>query len=111
MYFASYEDSIHLAIDTGIQDKIVTGDFNYNMLIPSLSSKIRNLCLQFSLTQTINERTHYTDKPPPLLDIKLTSYNAHLMINGVNDPFLCQESRSLCLIYDIINFSKPKSKS
>ena len=30
-YFSSIEDSIHLAIDTGIQDIIVTGDFNFNM--------------------------------------------------------------------------------
>ena len=33
LYFSSIEDLIHLAVDTGIQDIIVTGDFNYNMLI------------------------------------------------------------------------------
>ena len=30
-YFTSIEDSIHLAVDTGIQDIVVTGDFNFNM--------------------------------------------------------------------------------
>ena len=49
VYFASIEDSIHLAIDTGIQDIIETGDFNFDMLSPKLSGKIRNLCPQFSL--------------------------------------------------------------
>ena len=32
LYFSSFKDSIHLAVDTGIQDIFVTGDFNYNML-------------------------------------------------------------------------------
>ena len=31
-YFSSVEDSIHLAIDTGFQDILITGDFNFNML-------------------------------------------------------------------------------
>ena len=36
-YFSAMEDSISLAIDSGISDIIVTGDFNYNMLNPLLS--------------------------------------------------------------------------
>ena len=31
-YLSTIEDSIHLAVDTGISDIIITGDFNYNML-------------------------------------------------------------------------------
>ena len=33
-YFSSIEDSIFLAIDTGIKDVIITGDFNCNMFNP-----------------------------------------------------------------------------
>ena len=58
VYFASIEDSIHIAIDTGIQEIIVTGDFNFDMYSRNLSGEIRNFCLQFSLTQTINEPIH-----------------------------------------------------
>ena len=32
IYHSAVEDSIHLAVDTGIKDIVVTGDFNYNML-------------------------------------------------------------------------------
>ena len=59
-YLSSIDDSVHLAIDTGIQEIIVTGDFNCNMLNAQLSVKIRDLCEQFSLEQVINEPTHYT---------------------------------------------------
>ena len=113
VYFASTEDLIHLAIDTGIQEIIVTGDFNFHMLSPNLSGKIRNLCLQFSLTQTINEPTHYTENSSSLLDLihVLTSNNTHIIFNGVGDPFLNQELRFHCPVYGILNFSKPKSKS
>ena len=111
MYLASFEDSIHLAIDTGIQDIIVTGDFNFDMLSPNLSVKIRNFCLQFSLTQTIKEPTHYTENSSSLLDLILTSNNTHLIFSGVGDPFLNQELRFHCPVYCILNFSKPKSKS
>ena len=60
-YLSSIEDSVHLAIDTGIQEIIVTGDFNCNMLNAQLSVKIRDLCEQFSLEQVKNEPTHYTE--------------------------------------------------
>ena len=69
----SIEDSIHLTIDTGIQDIMVAGDFNFNMLCQNPSGKIRNLCLQFSLTNTINGPTHYNENSSSLLDLILTS--------------------------------------
>ena len=31
-YYTSIEDSLHLARDTGINDVIITGDFNFNLL-------------------------------------------------------------------------------
>ena len=32
IYFSTVEDSFHLAVDTGMKDIIITGDFNFNML-------------------------------------------------------------------------------
>ena len=40
-YFSSVEDSIHLATDTGFQDILVTGDFNFNMINIQSSYKIK----------------------------------------------------------------------
>ena len=110
-YLSSIEDSVHLAIDTGIQEIIVTGDFNCNMLNTQLSVKIRDLCEQFSLEQVINEPTHYTEHSSSLLDVILTSNKDHLILSGVGDPFLTQDVRYHCPVYGILNFSKPKCKS
>lgn len=110
-YFTSIEDSVHLAVDTGIQDIVVTGDFNFNMLSAQLSAKIKNLCEEFSLTQTINQPTHFTEHSSSLLDIILTSNDNHLIFSGVGDPFLSQDLRYHCPVFGILNFSKPRGKS
>ena len=48
-YYSLLEDSIHLAVDTGTDDIIITGDFNSNMLNSQYPRKINSLCQQFSL--------------------------------------------------------------
>ena len=50
-YYASIEDSLFLAVDTGINDIIVAGDFNFNMLSHISSRKIKTKFEQFSLYQ------------------------------------------------------------
>ena len=110
-YFNSIEDSIHLAVDTGIHDILITGDFNFNMLSLQSSSKITSLCEQFDLKQTIDEPTHFTEYSSTLLDIVLTSDADHLIFSGVGDPFLTQTVRYHCPTYGIFNFNKPKRKS
>ena len=53
-YYSSLEDSIHIAIDTGIDDIIITGDVNFYMLNSQYARKINSLCQQFSLFQSIS---------------------------------------------------------
>ena len=105
------DDSLYLAIDSGINDIIITGDFNFNILHPQSSRKILTFCTQFALFQAINEPTHFTDTSSSLLDILLISNNSHLIVIGVGDPFLNQEHWYHCPIFGIYNFFKPKSKS
>lgn len=81
------------------------------MLNVQSSTKIKDLCEQQSLKQTIDEPTHFTDHSSSLLDIILTNNIDHLIFSGVGDPFLTQEIRYHCPIYGIFNFSKPKNKS
>ena len=71
LYFSSIEDTIHLAVDTSIQDIIVTDELNYNMLNSQTSSKIKSICEQFSFTQTINAPTHSQNIHPLLLILYL----------------------------------------
>ena len=48
-YYSNIEDSLALALDTGITDIIVTGDFNLNVLTSPSARKLISLCQQFSL--------------------------------------------------------------
>ena len=111
IYYSGIEDSIHLAIDSGITDIIITGDFNFNMLNNQTSRKINTFCEQFSLFQCINEPTHFTENSSTLLDILLVTNKDHLILCGVGDPFLHQEQRYHCPIYGVFNFRKPKVKA
>ena len=110
-YLISIEDSISLAVDTGIADIIITGVFNFNYLDLQSRRKIDSLCTQFSLFQTINQPTHFTEYSSSLIDIILVSNKDNLILSGVGDPFLNQQMRYHCPIFGILKFSKPKSKS
>ena len=110
-YFSSIEDSISLAMDTQIDNIIVTGDFNLDTLSYNTCRKVSGLCDLFSLYQTITEPTHYTENSSSLIDIILTSDKNNLIYSGVADPFLQQEIRYHCPIYGIFKYTKPTRKS
>ena len=110
-YLSSIEDSLGLAIDTGIADIIVTGDFNLNMLNPNSARKVETLCTQFSFFQTIDQPTHFTENSSSLIDILLVTNKNHLLSSGVSDPFLDQPVRYHCPIFGIFKFSKHRCKS
>ena len=73
----------------------MTGDLNYNRQSGQLSVKIKNLCEEFSLTQIINQPTHYTEHSSSILDVIFTADDNHL--SGVADPFLTQDIRHLAV--------------
>ena len=73
IYHSTVEDSIHLAVDTGIKDIVVTGDFNYNMLCDTTKRKISGICQQFSLVQCTNEPKHFTETSCSLINLVLVS--------------------------------------
>ncbi|MCG7876873.1 MAG: endonuclease/exonuclease/phosphatase family protein [Candidatus Thiodiazotropha endolucinida] len=111
VHYSAIEDSIHLAVDTGIKDIIITGDFNYNMLSQQSSRKINAFCEQFSLCQMINEPTHFTETSSSLIDLVLVNDKRHVLSCGVGEPFVQQDLRYHCPIFGVLNFSKPKRKS
>ena len=45
-YLSTIENSIHLAVDTGIRDIILTGDFNFDMQRNILPKKNCDFCLE-----------------------------------------------------------------
>ncbi len=104
------EDSIHLAVDTGIKDIIITGDFNYNILLPPTSQKVDNISLQYNLHQIINDYTHFTETSSSIIDLMFVSDKNTIVASGVADPFLNQEQRYHCPIFALFKFKKPKIK-
>ncbi|MES9994044.1 MAG: reverse transcriptase family protein [Candidatus Thiodiazotropha sp.] len=110
-YYSNMEDSLALAIDTRIDDIIVTGDFNLNVLNPQSARKIDSFCQQFSLYQSVDQPTHFTENSYSLIDIILVNNKNNLILSGVGDPFLNQEIRFHCPVFGIYKFSKPKFKS
>ena len=86
--YSTIEDSVHLAVDTGISDIIVTGDFNLNMPNPQTARKISSFCDQFSLHQMIKDPTHFTENSSSLIDLVLQRNENHVIHCGVGDPFL-----------------------
>ena len=102
------EDSINLASDTGVNDIIVTGDFNYNSLNQQSLRKINSISQQFNLNQVIVEPTHYTENSSSIIDLLFVSDTSLTVASGVTDPFLNQETRFHCPIYGIFNLPRPK---
>ena len=84
-YYSSLEDSIHLAVDTGIDDIIITGDFNLNMLNSQYARKINSLCQQFSLFQSISKPTHFTENSSSLIDLLLITYYFYNLLTEITD--------------------------
>ena len=51
--YIAIADCIHLAADSGSEDIVITGDFNFNMLNTQSSRKINSICEELSLLQMI----------------------------------------------------------
>ncbi|MCG7877683.1 MAG: endonuclease/exonuclease/phosphatase family protein [Candidatus Thiodiazotropha taylori] len=109
-HYYRIEDSLALATDTGISNIIVTGDFNYNFLNSRTKRKIDSFCTQFSLHQVIYQPTHFTEHSSSLIDIILVNNKEQLILSGVGEPFLSQDTRYHCPVFGILKFAKPKSK-
>ena len=79
-YYTAIADSIHLAADSGIQDIVIIGDFNFNMLNTQSSRKINSICEELSLLQMIQDPTHFTENSSSLIDLIIVS-NKNRVIN------------------------------
>ena len=67
------ENSIGLATDTGVEDIVVTGDLNLNMLNQHSRMKITDLYQTYNLTQLINDPSRDTETSFSIIDRKTFS--------------------------------------
>ena len=104
--FNQIENSIGLAVDTGISDIIITGDFNLDILQATSCRKITSLCRELSLSQLITDPTHFTESSQSVIDLIMSSNTDRIIASGVGEPFLDQNIRYHCPVFCILNFSK-----
>lgn len=100
------DNSIGLAVDTGISDIVITGDFNFNMLNSVSKAKINDICQQYNLYQLITEPTNHTEFSSTVIDLILVSNLQSVEMSGVGEPFLLQDIRYHCPVYSIFRFKK-----
>ena len=100
------ENSAGLAVDTNIQDILILGDFNLDILKQLPSRKINNICQYFGLDQLICEPTHFTETSSSVKDLIFTSNKNTIFLSGIGDPFLYQNIRYHCPVYCVFNFEK-----
>ena len=105
------KNSIGFATNTGVEDIVVTGDLNLNMLNQHSQMKITDLCQTYNLTQLINDPTHYTETSFSIIDLVLVSNSHSVELSGVSEPFLSQGVRHHCPVFVIFTFKKPQLKS
>ena len=103
-------ESIDRAYNTNIHDIIITGDFNYSMLLNN-KNKISDLLLQFNLTQLITDATHFTETSASLIDLIMVRNRNNILTSGVADPLFPDLIRYHCPVFVFLKFIRPQIKT
>ena len=109
-YFNLILESTDRAHNTNIHDIIITGDFNYNMLSNN-NNKIKDLILQFNLTQLIKDVTHFTETSASLIDLIIIRNTNNILTSGVADPLSPDLIRYHCPVFVLLKFIRPKVRT
>ena len=111
-YFNLILESIDRAFNTNITDIIITGDFNYDMST-NVNNKIKDLMLQFHLTQLIHvaDSTNFTENSSSLIDLFLVRNLSNVLFRGVLDSFIPDQTRFHCPIIILLKFCRLTLKS
>ena len=63
------ESSIDLAVNTGIEDITITGDFNLNPFVPQALRTLNDIMCMCGLTQCIENPTRFTERSSSIIDL------------------------------------------
>ena len=76
-----------MAVDTGIADIVIHGDFILNVLNAQSARKITELCHKYNLSHLISEPTIFSESSSSVIDLILVSNLLSVDISGVGEPF------------------------
>ena len=65
-YWSLIHESIDRAKSTNVQDIVILGDLNIDLLVNNRSKNLENLMQTYNLKQLIDEPTHFTESSSPL---------------------------------------------
>ena len=104
------ENNIETALDAGINNVILCGDFNldYNS---NCSRKLKQILELYNCNQLIAEPTHFTENSSSTLDLIITNTADSVHIAGVGENILDTTVRYHCPVFAVFKFQKPKFKS
>ncbi|MCG7867795.1 MAG: reverse transcriptase family protein, partial [Candidatus Thiodiazotropha taylori] len=109
-YFNLISESIDRAHNTNINDIIIVGDFNYNML-SNENNRVKDLMQLYGLKQLIKEATHYTEYSTSLIDLIMVRNPNNILTSGVADPFIPDQIRYHCPTVVLLKFTRPTLRS
>ena len=96
--------------NTDIFDIFVLGDFNYNMKGNS-NNNMTDLIQQYNFKQLITEPTHFTENSSSIIDLILVRNTFNVLISGVSDSFLPEQTRYHCSVVVLLKFLRPSFKT
>ncbi|MCG8113671.1 MAG: reverse transcriptase domain-containing protein [Candidatus Thiodiazotropha taylori] len=109
-HFTLIKESIDKACNTNIADIVITGDFNIDMSNNN-NNKVKELMLEYNLTQLISEPTHFTENSSSLIDLILVRNVNNILTSGVIDPFIADYTRYHCPVIAVLKFTRPHPPS
>ena len=109
-YWTLIQESIDRARNTNINDIVILGDLNNNLLIPQRCKHLKDIISNFNLKQLIEEPTHFTEYYSSLIDIIMVTNSNNVVASEVCDPFIPNIVRYHCPIAAILKFLKPQLK-
>ncbi len=101
------EESIDRAFNQRVDNILVTGDFNIDIL-KGTPNKINRLTTSYSAEQLITTATHFTEHSSSLIDLMIVKHTNHVLTSFVADPFIPDLIRFHCPIVTVLKFNKPK---
>lgn len=101
------EQSIDQAFSQTVDNVLITGDFNVNILT-SPRNRMSNLVNSYNAEQLINTPTHFTEHSSSLIDLMIIKHKHHVLTSFVAAPFVPDLVRFHCPIVSVLKCSKPK---
>ena len=107
-YWNLIHESVDRAKSTAVQDIIILGDLNNDLLVNNRSKNLNDLINTYNLKQLINEPTHFTESSSSLIDVVLVNKINNILASEVCDPFIPNLIRFHCPVAILLKFLKPK---